>query len=136
VISVTVDEPLVNHYGGIVAAPIFRRIAERSLRYLGVAPRRTGDPATTASSEEDAAEGGALLVAGGPLPLPAAGQVEVPDFTGETIRAALNVAREAGVELLVQGAGLGAAQDPRPGAGVAPGTPVTVQFELPAGGPP
>jgi len=137
VISVVVDEPLINHYGGIVAAPVFRRIAERSLRYLGVPPTRTagraGDPPAVGA---DAPTAGALTVTGVPLALPAPGQVEVPDFAGETIRSALEIARRAGLELLVRGAGLAVAQSPRPGAGVAPGGTVTVEFELPQGGVP
>jgi len=40
VISVVVDEPVINHTGGVVAAPAFRRIADRSLRYLGEMPSR------------------------------------------------------------------------------------------------
>jgi cell division protein FtsI (penicillin-binding protein 3) len=40
VISVTIDEPLVGHFGGELAAPVFRRVAEQSLRYLGVVPAR------------------------------------------------------------------------------------------------
>src|SRR5690606_2757321 len=36
VIAVIVDEPVVAYYGGVVAGPIFRRIAEASLRHLGV----------------------------------------------------------------------------------------------------
>ncbi len=40
VVSVTLDEPLVGHYGGELAAPVFRRVAEQSLRYLGVVPAR------------------------------------------------------------------------------------------------
>src|SRR5690606_5085053 len=36
VIAVVVDEPVVAYYGGVVAGPIFRRIAEASLRHLGV----------------------------------------------------------------------------------------------------
>ena len=135
VISVSIDEPVINHYGGIVAAPVFRRIAERTLRYLGVAPQRAGERPAAAADASDAVEGGALGVTGMPLALPAAGQIEVPDFTGETIRATLGIARELGLELLVRGAGLGASQDPRPGAGVEPGTTVTVQFELPGGDP-
>lgn len=137
VISVTVDEPLVNHYGGIVAAPVFRRIAERSLRYLGVAPTRPkgADGGATAAGP-DAPAGGALTVTGVPLALPAPGQVEVPDFAGETIRSALEIARRAGLELVVRGAGLGVTQSPRPGTGLAPGGTVTVEFELPQGGVP
>lgn len=137
VISVAVDEPLVNHYGGIVAAPVFRRIAERSLRYLGVAPTRPkgADGGATAAGP-DAPAGGALTVTGVPLALPAPGQVEVPDFAGETIRSALEIARRAGLELVVRGAGLGVTQSPRPGTGLAPGGTVTVEFELPQGGVP
>jgi len=134
VISVTVDEPTVNHYGGIVAAPIFRRIAERSLRYMGVAPRRAPSPVAAAqATDEQAAEGGALSVTGVPVALPEPGQVELPDFSGETIRAALRIAKELGLELVVQGAGLGTTQFPAPGTGASPGATVTVQFDLPQG---
>ena len=38
VIMVVVDEPQGGHLGGAVAAPIFREIAEQSLRYLHVPP--------------------------------------------------------------------------------------------------
>ncbi len=37
-IVVVVDSPLNGHYGGIVAAPVFRRIARETLSYLGVPP--------------------------------------------------------------------------------------------------
>ena len=38
VIAVMVDEPHGVHYGGVVAAPVFKEIAEATLRYLGVPP--------------------------------------------------------------------------------------------------
>ncbi|MEW5978052.1 MAG: penicillin-binding transpeptidase domain-containing protein [Acidobacteriota bacterium] len=37
-VVVTIDEPKGRYYGGEVAAPIFRSIAERTLRYLSVRP--------------------------------------------------------------------------------------------------
>ncbi len=40
VIAVVVDEPKKSIYGGQVAAPVFRKIAENVLPYLGVPPRR------------------------------------------------------------------------------------------------
>jgi cell division protein FtsI (penicillin-binding protein 3) len=40
VIAVMVDEPHGVHYGGVVAAPVFKEIAEATLRYLGVPPSR------------------------------------------------------------------------------------------------
>ncbi len=36
---VLIDEPEVNVYGGVVAAPVFRNIAQGALRHLAVAPR-------------------------------------------------------------------------------------------------
>jgi cell division protein FtsI (penicillin-binding protein 3) len=38
VVAVMIDEPQGIHYGGLVAAPAFKAIAEAALRYLGVAP--------------------------------------------------------------------------------------------------
>lgn len=38
VLLVTADEPKGNHYGGIVAAPAFREIAARTLKYLDIEP--------------------------------------------------------------------------------------------------
>ena len=37
-ILVSVDEPQPEHTGGVVAAPVFRRIAEQALRYAGITP--------------------------------------------------------------------------------------------------
>ena len=42
VISVVIDEPVIEHYGGTVAGPVFRRVAEAALRHLGVAPAQGG----------------------------------------------------------------------------------------------
>src|SRR5262249_36994112 len=36
VISVILDEPLIAHYGGVVAAPTFRRIGSQVLQHYGV----------------------------------------------------------------------------------------------------
>jgi cell division protein FtsI (penicillin-binding protein 3) len=48
VIAVMIDEPQGTHYGGLVAAPAFKAIAEAALRYLGVAPSE----AVVASSKQ------------------------------------------------------------------------------------
>ena len=37
-IVVTIDEPHGQYYGGLVAAPVFRNIAEKILRYLSIPP--------------------------------------------------------------------------------------------------
>ncbi len=46
-ILVMIDEPQGPAWGGVVAAPVFRRVAEQTLRYLSVAP---GDEARTVAS--------------------------------------------------------------------------------------
>jgi cell division protein FtsI (penicillin-binding protein 3) len=61
VVAVMIDEPNGAHYGGAVAAPVFARIVEGSLRALGVAPdspitplqlaRKQGAEAATAVRE-------------------------------------------------------------------------------------
>jgi cell division protein FtsI (penicillin-binding protein 3) len=61
VVAVMIDEPTGAHYGGAVAAPVFARIVEGSLRALGVAPdapitplqlaRKQGAEAVTAVRE-------------------------------------------------------------------------------------
>lgn len=38
VVVVVIDEPKKHHYGGVVSAPVFRRIAQETLRYLKVPP--------------------------------------------------------------------------------------------------
>jgi cell division protein FtsI/penicillin-binding protein 2 len=38
VLAVIVDEPHGNHYGGVVAAPTFKKIAEKTLGYMNIQP--------------------------------------------------------------------------------------------------
>lgn len=50
VIFVSIDHPKTNTYGGVVAAPVFREIAERTLRYLRIPP--SGEPQIQASGSK------------------------------------------------------------------------------------
>ena len=51
VVLVVVDEPQKRHYGGVVAAPVFRRIIRETLRYLKVPPE-LATPEFTGSGRE------------------------------------------------------------------------------------
>ena len=42
-VLVVVDEPKKQHYGSIVAAPAFKAIAQKTLDYMHIAPKRTTD---------------------------------------------------------------------------------------------
>ncbi|MCE7893130.1 MAG: peptidoglycan glycosyltransferase, partial [Sorangiineae bacterium PRO1] len=118
-IAVLVDEPMVEHAGGAVAAPIFRRVAQAALKYkgltaqakervdvatLGVKPDRANvayDLLREAQGKKPSVQEG--VVAGGPVP---AGKVRVPDMTGWPARAAVRQALELGIEPRISGTGL------------------------------
>ncbi len=56
------------------------------------------------------------------------GGIEVPSFTGKTVRRALEAAQDAGLELEVLGSGVARQQVPAAGTHVPAGTRVSVQF--------
>src|SRR5580692_2353558 len=56
------------------------------------------------------------------------GGIEVPSFLGKTVRAALEAAQDAGLELDAAGSGMARQQSPPAGTHVAAGARVTVQF--------
>jgi membrane peptidoglycan carboxypeptidase len=56
VIAVMVDEPRGVHYGGVVAAPVFKEIAEATLRYLGVPPSSSAVASAARPAKKSAAK--------------------------------------------------------------------------------
>jgi len=50
-IIVVIDEPQTEAWGGVIAAPVFRRVAEQALQYLGVSSPEPVKLAMTTSSE-------------------------------------------------------------------------------------
>src|SRR6202030_4271393 len=56
------------------------------------------------------------------------GGIEVPSFVGKTVRSAIEVAQDSGLELEAVGSGVGRQQSPAAGTHVAAGSHVTVQF--------
>ena len=51
-ILVVIDEPSKEHYGGIVAAPAFRKIANKTLNYLNIPPENKTDKLTASLENE------------------------------------------------------------------------------------
>ena len=107
VILVSVDEPRIGQYGGTIAAPAFREIAEATLRYLGVAP---SIPQRTIGID------GLSLAAFSQRPHPAT-KAAVPDLLGLDARAAVAAATASG--LLVEAVGSGVVKSQQPTAGEA-----------------
>jgi cell division protein FtsI (penicillin-binding protein 3) len=141
-IAVTLDEPALDHQGGAVAAPVFRRVAEASLNYLGVTPRKSGpsadvrqlvgasDPARAAYEVIRRARGQRPPVQEVKESAPLArGLVRVPDLTGLPVREALRKGAALGLEPRVKGTGLLAHQEPQPGAVIEKGEALVMVFE-------
>lgn len=138
VILVVVDEPQGEYYGGAVAAPAFREIAAESLAYLGVFSETSGKaallrgfaPVDTATVDvtsgaprdvsSDGAEQGVSASSGGR-------GVNVPNFTGKTMRTVLRMAKAASLDVDVIGSGAAVSQ--KPGPGMSASGKVVVRFE-------
>jgi cell division protein FtsI (penicillin-binding protein 3) len=118
-ILAVVDEPRPEYYGGTVAAPVFREVAEATLRYLGVPPSipsRTigvGQPLLAAFSQPRTTAG------------PAAG---VPDLRGLDARAAIARAVASGLTVRAIGSGVVTSQEPQPGGALPASRRLTLTF--------
>lgn len=110
VLLVLVDEPEVNVYGGVVAAPVFRNIASGSLRQLGVVPQRPEmllPQGKEASVRVDHRNG---------VRLKNTSHEEVPDFVGLSMREALERARSLKLKVELRGNGYVVKQSPSAGS--------------------
>jgi cell division protein FtsI (penicillin-binding protein 3) len=107
------------YYGGVVAAPIFQRIAEASLRHLGVPPNINAAPPVLVAANEGPAPP--------PRPTPVRGDGDVanvigraepgtmPDLRGLGAREALRVLTRLGMTARMVGNGFVLEHTPAPG---------------------
>ncbi len=122
-ILVAIDEPKGEHYGGAVAGPVFREIAEKSLSYMGVFRERP------ASRKIRFTEAKATRGATEPQNEEDFGPTEVPDFTGKTVRSVLRMAKGRSFDVNVMGSGKAVSQKPAPGRALPTKGPVVVFFQ-------
>jgi cell division protein FtsI (penicillin-binding protein 3) len=121
-IIVVTDAPHVYpNTGGWVSAPVFKKIAEATLQYLGVGPTVSAPPPVlvarhdaTAPATTAPAEPVVRLVADGP-------PGTMPDLRGLSAREALRALVRLGMNAQVSGDGFVVSQDPQAGAPVDPG---------------
>jgi cell division protein FtsI (penicillin-binding protein 3) len=136
VISVVLDEPMGGTYaGGSAAGPVFRRVGEMALRYLGVTPRGT---VTMKLSEVSAQANKPTINSEKPASLPAAptallpakaGEVRVPDLAGYPARDAIKAVVGLGLAPSIEGTGRLSRQEPTAGSVVTKGTAMKLVFE-------
>lgn len=133
VILVVIDEPQGSAYGGVVAAPAFREIAEGALKAWGIPPtepiERREKPKVAAKEARRQAAEGPITVAEADAEVASAGQVRVPSVEGLFARAAVRTLSEALLEADVVGSGRVVRQEPPAGSVVDRGSRVAVVLQ-------
>jgi len=134
---IIIDEPAMGRFGGVVAAPVFRRVADQALKYLGVAPsleelgpsyiglghspaEQEGKPEPTGSEAGPAPENRDVVLA--------PDEMVIPDLRGMSILRVLNLAREQGFKVVPEGSGAAMSQSAPPGTVVKKGSTLNVAF--------
>ncbi|HXG31647.1 MAG TPA: penicillin-binding protein [Thermodesulfobacteriota bacterium] len=99
-VVVLVEDPKTSPYGGVIAAPIFKRIAERVLFYLGVSPER------------------------------AFAELKImPDLRGMSARDILRWAEKEGIKIRLKGSGYANDQKPRAGERIKEDTICSIELK-------
>jgi len=149
-ILVLVDSPHGKIYGGDVAAPVFKRIAEQALAYRNIPPSLPGKPSlaraawvSNKSVATLAEPGAAADEVPSSLSESEAGEdsngvamfsldsgAVVPNWTGKTVRGVAEQAQSEGLPVRMFGSGTAIRQSPAPGAPLRDGQRVSVWFQL------
>jgi membrane peptidoglycan carboxypeptidase len=125
-VIVVIDSPHGNGYtGGVVAAPVFKRIAEASLRHLGIPPTINRLPPVLAGRHEPSP----APVAQRPLQradvvdavMPPVQAGVMPDLRGQGAREALRTLTRIGATARISGQGVVVEQSPAAGEPLASG---------------
>jgi cell division protein FtsI (penicillin-binding protein 3) len=144
-IIVVIDSPHANgYYGGTVAAPIFKRIAEESLRHLGIGPTINAPPPVLVARNDDAMEAQPVRASAAIAPAALLATVEtdadvMPDLHGMSAREAVRVLTKLGMTARMAGDGFVLDQSPAAGVGLGSTEAAVLKLgrrPLPAGGAP
>ena len=112
-------------------------VVPAALREADVAPAESRDDSSSGRPETGTQQAGNVSAVSAPGNLPATGTVvleveqggiEVPSFLGKSVRGAIEMAEQSGLEINAIGSGLGQQQSPAPGSHVSAGATVTVKF--------
>jgi cell division protein FtsI (penicillin-binding protein 3) len=128
-IVVMVDSPRVGgDTGGAIAAPIFKRIADASLRHLGITPTINAAPPVIVARNQPTPVTPASAVGTPEVMAIAANLTEagVPDLRGMGAREALRELARLGLTARMQGIGVVVDQVPAAGSPLEPGATCTL----------
>jgi cell division protein FtsI (penicillin-binding protein 3) len=127
-ILVLIDEPKDEVYGGLVAAPIFNKIASKVAIYAGIAPDKA-EEGFQSVAEAEAIDGGRRKSAQkSRLPVMKVsytsddeGNFIMPDLEGLTVAQVIDMMEALPVELRLRGSGIVLKQYPSPGKRISQG---------------
>jgi cell division protein FtsI/penicillin-binding protein 2 len=154
-ILVVLDSPEGQHHGGLVGGPIFKRVAQQVLTYMGIphditAPsetetaknsKKTPEELTRKAAQQgtdnaDRASFDAAVVQqtdgtatnSTALPVGRVAMVAVPNLIGQSVRSVIEACSKAGLDPSLIGEGVVLQQFPEAGTQVGTGSRVTVRF--------
>jgi len=115
---VVIDAPRTKgHTGGAAAAPIFKRIAEATLRHTAV-PRSINPPSPIMVKREDTERPTASMTSIVMTPVTAGAPALVPDLRGKSAREATLALASLGLDVRLRGSGWVVNQEPAAGTRV------------------
>ena len=124
-----IDSPRVGgDTGGAIAAPIFKRIADSSLRHLGVTPTiNPAPPVMVARNQETPVTPAAAIGTPSVVAMPAnMTDTGLPDLRGMSAREALRELARLGLTARMEGTGIVVDQNPEAGSPLEPGATCTL----------
>lgn len=128
-VIVMVDTPRAGgDTGGAIAAPIFKRIADAGLRYLGTTPTiNPAPPVMVARNERTPVTQASAIGQPHVIAMPAnMTEAGLPDLRGMSAREAIRELARAGLTAKMQGTGVVVEQDPPAGSPFEPGATCTL----------
>jgi cell division protein FtsI (penicillin-binding protein 3) len=115
---VVIDAPRTKgHTGGATAAPVFKRIAEATLRHTAV-PRSINPPSPIMAQRPDAERQAVPVTSVVMTPVKAGASLLIPDLQGKSAREAALTLASLGLDVRVRGSGLVVGQEPAAGTRV------------------
>jgi cell division protein FtsI (penicillin-binding protein 3) len=114
-IAVIIDEPQGIKYGGVVAAPAFRGIAQNSLAYLKIQPSMPTTAAAKPAEAKTPSPPPVESLSDGDEPDTSVTGETMPNFRGMSMRRVMQVMEKRGINIRLIGSGRAAEQNPPPG---------------------
>lgn len=132
-ILVVIDEPDGDYYGGQVAAPVFKKVAEKTLYCLGVLPTKAvarGRPIPSRALTKNKGPQNLKVKEGsGTIQ---SGRFVMPDFVGMSIRQTLRLMHGSKIDVRIIGSGKAVEQSLKPGSLVNAGGKCWIRFQQPS----